>query len=362
MPAFRSDLEAIPVYRPGKPIDELARELGLTGIIKLASNEYPEGPFPEVIAALEAAAADLNRYPENSGYRVVNALSSRFGVSPGHIWLGAGSTELLTCMALAAGGPGTSAVFADPSFVMYPIGTAIAGATAIRVSATPGLGHDLDAMLGAVRADTTIVYVCNPNNPTGTHLSGIAVADFVATISPDVLVVVDEAYAELATAPDYSSAVPLAVERDNVVVTRTFSKVYGLAGLRIGYAIGNPETLAQLRRAQVPFSVGSIAQAGALAALDHEDRVAARAAANAAGRDLLEAELTPRTRRVVPSQTNFVLVEPAQPVAALVTSLQERGVIVRPMGEYIRVTVGNIEENRRLLAAWDDAASALESR
>jgi len=356
VPAFRSDLDAIPVYRPGKPIDELSRELGIGDIVKLASNECPNGPSPEVIAAIAQAAADANRYPENSGYHVVNALGERLGVSSDHVWLGAGSTELLGCMALAVGGPGTSAVFADPSFVMYPIVTALSGAVGITVPATRGLGHDLDAMLEAIRDDTTIIYVCNPNNPTGTHLAADAVAGFVAAVPKRVLVVVDEAYCELATAPDYDSAVELARHRDNVVVTRTFSKAYGLAGLRIGYAIGVPETLAMLQRAQVPFSVSSLAQAAALTALFHEDRLAEQVAANAAGRSWLEAALARRARRVIPSQTNFVLVEPDEPATQRSDALLRRGVIVRPMGEYIRVTVGSEEENRRLVAAWDEVA------
>lgn len=358
MPAFRSDLNAIPIYHPGKPIDELSRELGISDVVKLASNEYPDGPFPEVIAAMTDAAAGVNRYPENSGYHVVNALGRLFGVSSDHVWLGAGSTELLTCMALAVGGPGTSAVFANPSFVMYPIATAISGAVPIRVPATPQLGHDLDAMLAAIRDDTTIVYVCNPNNPTGTHLAADAIAAFVAATPPQVLIVVDEAYCELVTAPDYSSAVQLARQRDNVVVTRTFSKVYGLAGLRIGYAIGRPETLSKLRRAQVPFSVSSVAQAAALAALDHEERLAERVAANAAGRAWLEAEMAGRVVRVIPSQTNFILIEPDGPAGRWSDALLHRGVIVRPMDGYIRVTVGTQEENRRLIAAWDEVASA----
>lgn len=357
MPAFRSDLDQIPVYRPGKPIDEVSRELGITDIAKLASNEWPIEPFPEVIEAIAGAARDFNRYPENSVYHVVNALAEHLGVAPEAIWMGAGSTELITCIALAVGGPETSTVFSNPSFVMYPITAALTGAEPIPVPSTSGMGHDLDAMLSAIRPDTRLVFVCNPNNPTGTYLAGADVVSFVESVSPNTLVVVDEAYHEFVTAADYNSALPLALERDNVVVTRTFSKVYGLAGLRIGYAVGRPETLAQLRRAQVPFSVNSAAQAGALAALAHSERLAERVAGNDEARGELEAGLASRGVDYVPSQANFVLIRPDEDPTHLAEEMLTRGVIVRPMGPFIRVTVGTSAENLRFLSAFDRIVS-----
>ena len=354
MPAFRADLDQIPVYRPGKPIDELSRALGIDDIVKLASNEWPLEPFPEVVEAIAAAATDFNRYPENSVYHVVNALAEQVGVPGDHIWVGAGSTELLTCIAIAVGGPGTSTVFSDPSFVMYPISAALTGAEAIAVPSTPGMGHDLNAMEAAIRSDTALVYVCNPNNPTGTYLAAADIASFVESVPDRTLIVVDEAYYEFVTAGDYASAVPIALTRDNVVVTRTFSKVYGLAGLRIGYAIGRPETLVQLRRAQVPFSVNSAAQAGALAALAHSDRLAERVHDNDAARAELEDGLADRNVDFVASQTNFVLVRPASDPKQLSDALLHVGVIVRPMGAFIRVTIGTAEENRRFLESLDN--------
>lgn len=356
MPTFRADLDRIPVYKPGKPIDEVSRELGITDIVKLASNECPLPPFPSVIAAITAAADDLNRYPENSVYYLVEALSDHLGVAADHIWMGAGSTELLLAMSLAMGGPGTSFVFADPSFVMYPISAAISGAAPIAVPATAGLGHDLDAMAAAVRPDTTIVFVCNPNNPTGTYLSEREVTAFVEAIPDRTLIIVDEAYFELVTATDYASCLPLALARDNVVVTRTFSKVFGLAGLRVGYAVGRPETLNQLRKTQVPFSVNSVAQAGALAALSSRDELQQRVGDNAAARDQLEKGLAELGVEYVPSQTNFVLLRPSTDAAGMAESLMRRGVIVRPMGPFLRVTVGTSAENDRLLAALGQLA------
>jgi histidinol-phosphate aminotransferase len=357
MPAFRSDLDQIPVYRPGKPIDEVSRELGIADIAKLASNEWPVEPFPEVVEAVIAAAADFNRYPENSVYHVVNALAEHLDVSADQIWMGAGTTELISCIALAVGGPGTSTVFSNPSFVMYPISAALAGAEPIAVPSTPELGHDLDAMRAAIREDTRLVFVCNPNNPTGTYLPGSDVTAFVKSVPERTLVVVDEAYYEFVTAPDYESALPLVAEHDNVVVTRTFSKVYGLAGLRIGYAVGQPDTVAQLRRAQVPFSVNSAAQAGALTALAHSDRLAERVKGNHQARTELEAGLADRGIDYVSSQTNFVLIRPAGDVAKLSDEMLQLGVIVRPMGPFIRVTVGTLAENRRFLEALDEIDS-----
>ncbi len=351
MPSFRADLDRIPVYRPGKPIDEVSRELGIAEIIKLASNEWPLEPFPSVAKAIADAVPELNRYPENSVYHLVNRLATHLDVPADHLWMGAGSTELLLGISLAVGGADKSFVFSDPSFVMYPISAAVSGSTAIPVPSTPGLAHDLDAMAAAIRDDTSLVFVCNPNNPTGTHLPIADVERFIESVPESVLVVVDEAYFEFVTDPAYGSAVHLAVERDNVVVTRTFSKVFGLAGLRVGYAIGNPETLGKLRRAQVPFSVNSVAQVAAEAALDSATDLDARVAMNEVERTRIEDGLAALEIDYVPSQTNFVLFKPDGDAAELSDRLLHRGVIVRPMGPYIRVTVGTQAENERLLEA-----------
>jgi len=357
MPEFRSDLAAIPVYTPGKPIEEVARELGLSEVVKLASNECPFPPFPEVQAAIAAAAADLNRYPETSCHAVVAALSTHYGLPSDHFWVGGGSTQLLGGMASAVGGPGTTAVFGEPSFVMYRIAALLAGSQPIAVPLDADFRHDLDAMADAVGPDTRIVFVCNPNNPTGTHVPADAVTRFVERMPNHVLVVIDEAYAEYATADDYATAIPQALERDNVVVTRTFSKVYGLAGLRIGYALGHPDTLAMLRRTQNPFAVTTLAQVGAIESLRHPDRIEQRVKNNAAGREWLGAELAERGVAVVPSQANFVFVVPDGDPAKITNRMLERGVIIRPMGPYLRISVGTETENERFIAAWDEVAA-----
>ncbi len=330
---------------------QVSRELGIGGLAKLASNECPLPPFPEVVEAAAAAASGVNRYPDNSAHELVDSLARHLDVAPDQIWPGAGSTQLIAATALAVGGPGTSALYADPSFVMYPIATRIAGSEEIVVPLDERHRHDLDAMLAAIDATTTLVYLCNPNNPTGTIVDAGSVDRFVDAVPDDVLIVVDEAYHEYVTDGGHRSAVPHAVTRDNVVVMRTFSKVYGLAGLRIGYAVGRADTLAWLRRTQVPFSANSLAQAAAIEAMRHPDRLAKRIADNAAGREQLEAGLATLGVRYAPSQTNFVAVFPERDPSDLAAALERRGVIVRALGPVLRVTVGTDAENDRFLVA-----------
>ncbi len=355
---FRPDLDRVATYTPGKPIDEVARELGIDDIIKLASNEHPEPPLPGVQAVIAEAAAVAHRYPDTAAMMVTDGLATHYDLPADHFWVGAGSSELLGCIALAMGGPDTSAVFASPSFAMYPIGAAVAGAASIQVPLDGDARHDLDAMSAAIRGDTTVVYVCNPNNPTGTHVSDEALGSFIDRVPDDVLVVVDEAYAEYATAPDFATAIPHVTARSNVVVLRTFSKAYGLAGLRIGYGVGRPDVLSVLRKPQRPFTVIEIAQRAAVASLDHQDELAARVKVNAAGREELEAALTARGIPHVASQTNFVLFTPPGDAHDTNEALLHRGVIVRTMAPNIRVSVGTPNENRRFIAALDDVLNA----
>lgn len=351
MPTYRSDLESIPRYVPGRPVEDVAREFGIDSIDKLASNECPEEPFPEVIDAVTAASRGINRYPDNGGYELCKAIAAHQGVQPEEVWIGSGSSEILRCAALAVGGPGTSAVYADPSFVMYRIATMVAGAEPIAVPLDANLDHDLDAMLSAIRDDTTIVYVCNPNNPTGGHLPGPDVARFLDAVPERVLVIVDEAYAEYVTADDYQTFLNEAPNRPNVLVGRTFSKIYGLAGLRIGYGVASADLIGQLRTTQPPFAVTSVAQAAALEAIKHQEEVAARRLRNADGRDVLFAGLERLGFEPVASQANFVYFEPDSSAAELGDALVRRGEIVRVLGPAIRVSVGTTQENERFLQA-----------
>ena len=344
---------SIPNYVPGKPIEEVARELGVISIDKLASNECPTEPFPPVVEAIAAAAAQVNRYPETTAYKVRLALAEHHDVDPTEVWVGAGSSEVLRSIALSVGGPGTSAVFADPSFIMYPITTMTCGAEPITVPLMEGYRHNLEGMRDAIRDDTTIVYVCSPNNPTGGHTPADDVRSFIDSVPESVLVVVDEAYAEYVTAADYGSMVDEAPTRPNVVALRTFSKIYGLAGLRIGFGIANAEFIGNVQRTQMPFSVTTVAQDAAVEALKHQNLVAQRAADNAVGRLYLSAELTSRGFPTAPTQANFVYFEPDQSPGDLAAALMALGVIVRPLGRGMRVSVGTEAENTRFVNALD---------
>ncbi|MEX1279982.1 MAG: histidinol-phosphate transaminase [Acidimicrobiia bacterium] len=346
-------VERISPYVGGRPIEEVVREFGVVDVVKLASNESPIEPFPEVVAAVAEAAAGINRYPDQAVFDLGRRLGDHLGVEPDHLWFGAGSSELLGAIALSLGGPGTTAVFAWPSFAMYPIGTMRSGADPRRVPLDEDFRHDLGALAAAVDATTTVVYVCNPNNPTGTLVAGHEVEAFCRAVPEDVVVVVDEAYHEYVTDPRHRTMLPLALERPNVVVLRTFSKVYGLAGLRIGYAVGLPETLAALRRPQRPFTVTQLAQVAAAEALRHPALVAQRVAENAAGRRVLETGLADRGLAVGDSQANFVFTDVGPVADHLNDRLLRKGMIVRPFEGALRVSVGTEIENRRFLLALD---------
>lgn len=354
MPRLRADLAGIDAYQPGRPIEDVVRETGIRDVIKLASNESPFPPFPPVQKAIAKAVVDLHRYPDNDAFELRHALGRHLGVDPDRVWLGCGSNSLMMVTGIALGGPGTSAVFAEPGFSLYKIAIQAGHGEPIAVPLDQGLRHDLAAMRAAIRLDTAVVYVCNPNNPTATYVPARALFEFIEAMPSEVTVVVDEAYAEFATAADFGSALPLAAERDNVLVSRTFSKVYGLAGLRVGYMIGEPSLIKELRRVQVPFSVNRLAQVAALESLAHQDLVAERVEGNAVRRKLFQEELAARRLRFVESQTNFVAFQPNSGAGEIVSALTKLGVIVRPLGDgWIRVTIGSDSENARFFTALD---------
>lgn len=358
MPTYRSELDSIPRYTPGRPIVEVARELGIESVHKLASNECPTEPFPEVVEAIAAAGATVNRYPDSGQHELTNAIADHYDVDRSSIWVGAGSSEVLRCTALSVGGPGTSAVFAHPSFIMYRIATLVAHADPIPVPLDDRFDHDLNAMLAAITDTTTVVYICNPNNPTGGTRSGGDMRAFIEAVDESVTIIIDEAYGEYVTDSSYESMLDLAPSKPNVLVARTFSKIYGLAGLRVGYGVGNSDLIAKLRITQPPFTVTTPAQAAALAALPLRDRVAERAEANARGRSYLSAELSSRGYHVADSQANFVYFEPEIDVAELFDALLREGLIVRILGRGVRITVGTPAENERLIEALDTVAAS----
>lgn len=357
MPTFRRDLEALGAYVPGRPIEDLAGEMGIAAdqIVKLASNESPDGPFPGVIEAASRELAGSHRYPDNDTPDLVMALSAWLGAPADHLWPGAGSVALLGHIALAVGGPGTSAVLAWPSFVMYRTVSRWAMTEALEVPLTSDFAHDLEGMANAIRDDTSVVYLCNPNNPTGTIFSGDALDWFVGAVPERVLVVVDEAYHDYVTAPAYRSALRLALERPNVIVLRTFSKIFGLAAHRIGYAIGQPATIAELRKTQIPFSVSQVAQTAATASLADIDEHRRRVEANAVGRHHLLGVLEERGLPHTESDANFVYLRIGEDSLSVTDQFMKRGIIIRPMSRgWVRVTVGSDTENKRFVAALDD--------
>ena len=342
-------------YVPGKSIEEVQRELGLTDIIKLASNENPLGPSPRALEALAAAAGGIALYPEGSAPALRRAVSEAVGMPEDTLVFGNGSDEVLHLLALTFLQPGDETVQGDPSFTMYEIYATQCDAVPILVP-LKDFTHDLDAMADAVTAKTRMVFIANPNNPTGTLVRREAVARFLDRIPRDVLVVLDEAYAEYISDPGKPDLRSLVLEGRNVVILHTFSKAYGLAGLRVGYGIMRPEIAALLNRVRSPFNVNLPAQAAAAAALGDTDHVARTVALNAQGRDYFYAEFERLGLAYVPSQGNFVLVDVGRDARTVFEALQHKGVIIRSahgMGlpRHIRVTTGTMPQNQRFIAA-----------
>ena len=362
MVSARPAVQALPAYRPGRNPADLAREIGVERAVKLASNEVAFPPLPAVVEALAAAAGETNRYPDNGAVRLTRALADRYGVDPGQVVPGAGSVMLCQQLAQSFSDPGTSIAFAWRSFEMYPLLAAVAGARPVQVPLVPGGSggapdtHDLAAIAAAVDGSTRLVFVCNPNNPTGTAVRRAELEGFLDAVPPDTLVVLDEAYREFVTDPDVPDGLQLMRGRPNVAVLRTFSKAWGLAGLRVGYLVAEDPAVAEaVRKTHVPFSVSALAQAAAVAALASEAEVRARCAAVVAERERLAGELRSRGLAVSDSQANFLWLPVGGAAAGLATALESRAVITRPFaGEGIRVTVGTPEEDDAFLSALDD--------
>jgi len=345
------DIAGITPYSPGKPIEELERELGITGSIKLASNENPRGPSPKALAVLSEATKTLHRYPDGGGHYLRQALAERWKVSPDQIILGNGSDEIITLLTKAFLNPGDEAVMAEPSFIVYKIDVTAEHAKPVTVPLKE-FRHDLPAMAKAVTARTRLVFICNPNNPTGTYVTAAEVAAFLQAIPPDVIVVFDEAYYEYVTAADYPDTLAVLKGGRNVVLLRTFSKIYGLAGLRIGYGLTTPEIVQHLNRIRPPFNTNSLAQKAALAALSDEEHVRESRRLNTEGMGLLTERLNALGLTVVPSQANFLYFDAKQDGKAVFEALLRRGVIVRHLGSaFLRVTVGLPQENERFITA-----------
>jgi histidinol-phosphate aminotransferase len=346
-------IAALAPYQPGKPIEELERELGIGGAIKLASNENPLGPSPRAVEAVRRLLGGVHRYPDGASFALRAKLATRLGVGPEQLVFGCGGDEILELVAKSFLGPGDEAVFAWPSFAMYPIVTRGMGATPVAVPLDRDLVHDLDAMRAAVSQRTRVVFVCNPNNPTGTSVGAAAFDRFAERLPDDVVLLVDEAYVDFARRPDFPDALAWIARRPGTLVLRTFSKIAGLAGLRVGYGVGDAQLIGWLERARHPFNVNLLAEAAAAAALDDREHLERTVRMNAEGVDYLRRELGALGIETWPSEANFVL---ARPGPGTYERLLREGVIVRPlagfgMPEHVRITVGLPEENERLVKA-----------
>lgn len=349
-----SHIRAIAPYVPGKPISELAREVGLQepDIVKLASNENPLGPSPKALAAAQNALKDMALYPDGAGFSLKTALCRKLGVAQENIVLGNGSNDVLDMAARAFLGPAASAVSAQHAFAVYPIATQTVGATNIEVPAV-NFGHDLLAMRAAIREDTRVLWIANPNNPTGTFLPWAEIEAFLREVPRHVLVVLDEAYGEYLPPEDRFDTVSWLAKFPNLLISRTFSKAYGLAGLRVGYGLGRPDLIDMLNRVRQPFNVNAPALAAAEAALDDTDFLEQSYRVNQAGLRQLADGLDALGIEHVPSRGNFLLTRVGD-AARINQALLKSGVIVRPVGnyglpEFLRVSVGLEAQNTRFL-------------
>jgi histidinol-phosphate aminotransferase len=354
--SFNPALQNVPVYQPGRPIEEVARELGLPAedFIKLASNENPLGPSPAALAAMQKVISNLHLYPDGNAFYLKQKLAQKLGVNTSNLILGNGSNEIIEFVGHALMGPGVDVVMSQYCFAVYPIVTRLFGANPIVVPARD-YGHDLPGILKAITSRTKVIFVANPNNPTGTLASNEQILRLVNEVPKNVLLVMDEAYIEFLDEPVDLVTLVRDGKHPNLLLMRTFSKIFGLAGLRLGYGIAHPELVAALEKVRQPFNINSIAQAGALAALDDVEHVRKTRANNSEGLRFFVEHLRGLGLEFIPSAANFILVRVGEGQLVF-EALQKSGVIVRPLGgyqlpEWIRISIGTPEENARCLAA-----------
>ncbi len=358
--AIRAELEPMVPYAPGLRVSEVRERSGKQTILKLSSNEHPCGPFPSALSAMEAVLPRLNRYPDGSARALRRELCARLGVDDEHLVIGNGSNELIRLIAQAVLRPGDEVVFAWPSFVVYPMVAQMSGATAVKVPLASGEVHDLDAMLAAITERTRIVFLCNPNNPTGTIYGRAAFERFLAEVPDHVLVVVDEAYFEFVTDPDYPDAIESFDGERPLAVLRTFSKIYSLSGLRIGYGVLPAPLAAATHKIREPFNVNTVAQVAAYYSLGDDAEVARRKAENQEQKTYIYSAFDRLGISYVRSETNFVYLHTDQPVEVFEALLGE-GVIVRDFGTApaLRVGIGTPEDTRITIAAFEAVVDRL---
>ncbi len=357
-PLVTPSIESLIPYEAGKPVEELARELGVSDAIKLASNENPLGPSPRAVEAMRRSVSEVHRYPDAAAYALRGKLAQVHAVDMNEVLQGNGSNELIELLIRTFTTVEDHVVFGEPSFVVYKLACLAHGVPFTGVPLKE-FTHDLPAMAAAVTERTRLLFVANPNNPTGTHVGRDAVTRLLREVPEHVIVVMDEAYLQYATAEDYPDSLTLREARERLVVLRTFSKVYGLAALRVGYAIGPKNVIDYMNRVRAPFNVGTLGQVAALAALDDFEHVQHSRTVNSEQLARLQRELGSLLLTVIPSQANFVFVDARRPGRELYDALLRKGVIVRPLGAstFLRITVGTPQENDRLLGAMAQVLS-----
>ncbi len=361
-PLVTHNIESLRPYKPGKPIEETQREYGVDKPVKLSSNENPLGPSPLAVKAAEAACAEINRYPDGGCYFLKEKISlhlQKYNVEPHNIIIGNGSNEIIEFVIRTFVAPDENIVTADPSFIIYRLASIAHNRKEIAVPLKKNFTYDLDGIADAVNEKTKVIFLANPNNPTGIAFSVNEFERFLNRVNEDIIICLDEAYAEYIDDPSIPDGLKYAPHRHRLIVLRTFSKIYGLAGLRIGYGITDRELVNYIDRVRPPFNVNRVAQAAAMAALDDEEFVRRSREINSKGRRYLEQELTRLGVKWYPSQTNFILLEFDRPADSIYQALLERGVITRPVANYglpnnLRVTVGMESENVRFIEALEE--------
>ena len=345
---------ALRPYQGGKPVEELARERGISDIVKLASNESALGPSPHALEAARASLGEVHRYPDGAGFRLRSAIAEHHGVTLEEVVHGNGSNEIIELIVRTFMTPEHHIVFGRPSFSMYPVVASAHNTSFTQVPTSASLVHDLPLMVEAIQENTKVVLVDNPNNPTGTYVSREVVEQFLRDVPPEVIVVMDEAYFEFADKPDYPDSMELRALRERLIILRTFSKAYGLAGFRVGYGIGPSEIIGYLHRIRAPFNVSVPSQEAAIAALGDQTHLQKVVSLNNVERVRLQKALEAPGRRIFPSQTNFILVDFGQPSAPIYEALLGEGIIVRPipgLETHLRITIGTRAENDKLIDA-----------
>jgi len=355
---FRKGIADIKAYVPGKPMEDVMREFGLTEVVKLASNENPLGPSPKAVAAMKEALDSVNYYPDGACLALTQKLASKVNIDPDAIIFANGEDNIISLISKTFLNEGEEMIMADPSFSSFEISARAMGAKVVKVPVRTDFTTDLDAILEAMTEKTKLVFLCNPNNPTGTISTSSEVESFLNQLPDRVVVILDEAYKEFVDDPDYPEGLDYVRAGHNVIVSRTFSKVYGLAGIRVGYAIGHPQFIGGMKRIREAFATNRLAQIAALAALDDDEFLEKVIASNREGREYLYAEFERLGLPYVKSETNFMLVDTKKDIQQVFLDLQRHGIIVRPahiwdMPTWARVSVGTREENEKFIRALE---------